>query len=98
MSIGSELKKFGKKFKKEMRRFGDSFSDMFKYGIGGKPPEIPPAPTPPPEIERISAEESDEIKRRRRARVSGRRRTIITGDLTPFQSQKTSLLGRTSKQ
>ena len=49
-------------------------------------------PGPRPIIDLGSA--SDEIRRRRRAKMSGRRKTIVTGDLTPEDPGRTNLLGR----
>lgn len=56
-----------------------------------KPPPLPPLPPPQATPER--ADEPSEVTRRRRARVSGKRKTIVTGELAPETGKKT-LLGR----
>lgn len=64
-----------------------------------KPPDPPKAPALPPVEEPLTPPEvsvgtgaRDELRRRAKARVSGRRKTIVTGDLTP-PSAKKSVLG-----
>lgn len=76
--------------------FSKIFDKVFDDILGINPPKAPPpAPLPPPEPEKIKADEEDEIRRRRLAKASGRRRTIVTGDLTPDDPMKVNLLGRT---
>ncbi len=71
------------------------FSKLFDDILGFDPPKAPPpAPLPIPPPTQISGEASDEIRRKKRARQSGRRQTIVTGDLTPNDPSKSNLLGR----
>ena len=42
----------------------------------------------------ISGQASDEIRRRQRSNVSGRADTVVTGELSPKQVGKKTLLGR----
>ena len=95
MGFFSEIKKFFSKTTEEFLRPASSKSG----GIGSilKAPKIPvpPAPTPiAPPPTRVSGGASDEIRRRQRGRVSGRRKTIVTGELSPTQTGKKTLLGR----
>jgi hypothetical protein len=72
------------------------FSKIFDDILGFDPPKAPPPPPLPiPEPEKIKADEEDEIRKRRLARASGLRRTIVTGDLSPDDPTKVNLLGRT---
>jgi len=54
--------------------------------------EAPPPPVPT-SVPTVGIESQDAIKRRLHKRVSGRARTIVTGDLTPQQVGKKTLLG-----
>lgn len=54
--------------------------------------ETPPPPIPTA-VPTIGAESQDVMKRKLHKRVSGRKRTIVTGDLTPEQVGKRTLLG-----
>jgi hypothetical protein len=73
------------------------FSDIFDKLLGFNPPSPPPPPPPPPpEPEKIDIEEEDEIRKRRLARLRGRSKTIVTGDLSPESPGKVGLLGRTT--
>ena len=66
-----------------------------ELGLGTpKFPTIPGAPKPIPPVEKISGGASDEIRRRQRGRVSGRKNTIVSGDLSPVKTGKKTLLGR----
>lgn len=91
MGLFSEIKKGFKKITREFNRPVKQALDFFKG------PEIPPLPpiTPiAPLPTNISGGASDEILRRQRGRVSGRRKTIVTGELSPQQTGKKTLLGR----
>lgn len=72
-------------------------SFIFDDILGFDPPKAPPLPPlPPPALTVDTAEgpASEEIRKRRRSKVSGRRKTIVTGDLTPEDPGRTNLLGR----
>ena len=71
------------------------FSKIFDDILGFNPPKTPPVPLPTPEPEKIKADEEDEIRKRRLAKMSSRRKTIVTGDLSPENPMKVNLLGRT---
>lgn len=91
---GKEIERVGKKLDEERRRINDQFLER----IGLRTPEFPDLPPlpdqPAPPATRITGQASDEIRRRQRSRVSGRRKTIVTGELSPVQVGKKTLLGR----
>lgn len=73
------------------------FSKLFDDILGFDPPKAPPLPPLPPpaiQIDRADGPASEEIRKRRRTKASGRRKTIVTGDLTPEDPGRTNLLGR----
>ncbi len=90
---GREIERFGKKFDKEARRVNEQLLEQI--GLG-KPdfPDLPAIPKPIPPVTRISGGATDEIRRRQRGKVSSRRDTIVTGQLSPENVGKKSLLGR----
>lgn len=72
------------------------FSDFADKVLGIDPPKPPKLPKlPPPEATPERAQVPSEVLRRRRARVSGRKKTIVTGEFVPEQVGKVNLLGRT---
>ncbi len=84
----AELERVGRRTEAELERAGKNVEGFFK-------PELPPLPTPQaPPATRITGQASDEIRRRQRGKVSGRRKTIVTGELSPAQVGKKTLLGR----
>lgn len=70
------------------------FDDILGFDPPKQPPPPPLPPPPPPPTEKINLKEDDEMRRRRLARLRGRRKTIVTGDLTPEDTGKVNLLGR----
>lgn len=62
--------------------------------LGFGTPKVPTIPDAKPPVERITGGGSDEIRRRQRGRVSGRKNTIVSGDLSPVKTGKKTLLGR----
>ena len=94
---GREFERVVSKTVEETKRI----DKQFKSSIGlGTPefPSLPPLPKPAaPPATRISGGASDEIRRRQRGRVSGRKDTIVTGELSPTKVGKKTLLGRQSR-
>ena len=90
MSILSELKKFGKKIVKEVFRPGPLLKafDSFIPDV----PEPDPLPIPDPPIVGGQPGEGATAQKRKLI-VSGRRGTILTGQLTPKKIGKKGLLG-----
>jgi hypothetical protein len=102
MGILSEIKKGFKKVTEEVIRptiFGGTKSGsplgLIKDIFSGPEIPVPPAPDPiAPSPTQVSGQVSDEIRRRQRSKVSGRRKTIVTGELSPTRVGKKNLLGR----
>ncbi len=109
MGLFSEINKFFKKAEREVKRVAKQGEQAFirepkRVGeqilraTGLARPEFPPPPPlpplAPPPATRITGQASDEIRRRQRRGVSGRRKTIVTGELSPTQVGKKTLLGR----
>ncbi len=101
MGFFSEIKKVFKKVDKERRRALSDINEEAKrsrkktlsfFGLG-PPPTTPPLPPIAPPQTLVKGQASGEIQRRQRGRVSGRSKTIVTGELSP-QTGKKSLLGR----
>jgi hypothetical protein len=61
---------------------------LFKKPKMPKIPPPPPPPAPPPRLETMG-----EPAKRLRKKAKGRAFTVLTGDLTPFDIGKKSLLG-----
>lgn len=75
--------------------FSDLMDKVFDDILGFDPPKAPPLPPmPPPLPTKIKGQATSEIRRRQRSKVSGRRRTIVTGELSPEQVGKKTLLGK----
>lgn len=75
--------------------FSKVFSKIFDDILGFDPKKPPPLPPlPPPPTEKITGTPSAEQQLRQRKRVSGRRKTIIAGELSPTRVGKVNLLGR----
>lgn len=93
-----EIKRVGKQGEKAFIREPKRVGEQILRATGlAKPefPDLPPLPEPQATpATRITGQASDEIRRRQRGKVSGRRKTIVTGELSPAQVGKKTLLGR----
>lgn len=91
--LEQEIRRVDKDITHELERTWKNTTGALGFGTPKFPP-IPAVPPPIPPVEKISGEASDEIRRRQRRSVSGRRETIVTGDLSPVKPGKKTLLGR----
>ena len=84
MSIGSEIKKFGKKVKREVFRGGilDKHSSISKMIRGPEAPVPDPLPIPDPPIVQGTPGEGAGSRRKKLVK-SGRGGSILAGSLTP---------------